>query len=382
MKLATAVSNSITDPMEIRKMQIEKAKLQTELDRVPRENIRLHTWVGKKHEELTTAQEKIVETTCGLERIRATFDISGDVYNKARLYDKGSGSISGAEVIKILVDFARKVEGCLADIRNMVKGLPGSSRQDPEEARKATGTPGSGKRRLTRLSASSDDDPFPGVPPNKTWEYVLKTVRGPQASVEIETPPSQKKEPEPTRIPESGPRVRLFSEPRTIPEPIEVVDLEEDEVRDDPNPEASVPPGTSSQPETSVPTDGSVPPEESLPGEESVPGEGSAPATEETDAMLLSGVDLLPPNPGKRQAETEVDDEEEEETEDEEEERRTPKAPASIPTSATARRRLSAVERYRSERKRQSIRDKLVRKLQVWVTPGRAPLLGRRAGSR
>lgn len=62
-----------------------------------------------------------------MEQIRGTFDFSGDIHKNDRLYDEDEGAVSGSKIIKIMVNFADKVEGSLKDIRTLVDSIPESS---------------------------------------------------------------------------------------------------------------------------------------------------------------------------------------------------------------------------------------------------------------
>lgn len=59
-----------------------------------------------------------------MECIQSTFNVSGDVHNKAKLYNEEKGAVSGAKIIKLLVAFAGRVENCSKDIWTLVSNIP------------------------------------------------------------------------------------------------------------------------------------------------------------------------------------------------------------------------------------------------------------------
>jgi hypothetical protein len=241
-KLAEAVANSILDPIEIRKLQGENDRIHRENNRLQKENNTLRAEVGelradlqRKKEEVTASQERCIKAARCVGRIRSTFDYSGDIHNKARLYDEEKGTISGSRIIKILVDFVGKVETSLKDIRVLVDGILDSLQRSMGEEKRTVGTPGSSVRwRSTRISSSSPEGKggFPLVPPDTTWEHVLQHVNNPKATLDVDTPPTQAKEPEPAPIPISEPRINLctkFPDSITVPNTVMVENSEKEE---------------------------------------------------------------------------------------------------------------------------------------------------------
>lgn len=154
--------HAIIDPAKIRKKQGEVDNLQKELTRAHQENVRLRlekmevkAKFKRRTSELADFQERFLEATRCVDQIRNTFDVSREIHTKARLYDKERGATFEAMIIKILVDFANKVEGSLQDIRALVSNIPEPSQRKREAEGKATSIPGGSRWRLTQLCSSS-----------------------------------------------------------------------------------------------------------------------------------------------------------------------------------------------------------------------------------
>lgn len=100
-------------------------RLQKELTRVHKVEVKeSHAKLERRTLDLTASQDKYLEATRCEERIRGTFDVFGDVLNKARLYDEEKGAVSAAKIIQILVDFSGRVENSLKDIQTFVSNIP------------------------------------------------------------------------------------------------------------------------------------------------------------------------------------------------------------------------------------------------------------------
>lgn len=122
--------------------------------------------------ELAASQDRYIEAVQSLEQVWGTFHIYGDVHNKAQLYDEEKGAAFGAKIIKILVDFAHRVETSLHDIRKLVRNILESARPDLGPEMKAIGTRDSSRRWLIRISLWSQKEGFPPVQRETTLELV------------------------------------------------------------------------------------------------------------------------------------------------------------------------------------------------------------------
>lgn len=101
-QLAKVVANSISDLVEIRNMEKELDWMEKELARMEKDNSKLWAEVKelemevvRKIQELTSFQDKCIEAARCVERIWGTFDYSGDIHKKARLYDEEKRAVSG-----------------------------------------------------------------------------------------------------------------------------------------------------------------------------------------------------------------------------------------------------------------------------------------------
>jgi hypothetical protein len=76
-----------------------------------------------------------------------------------------------------------------------------------------TSTPGtsSGRRKVIRLENSSPEEntEYPPLPDKKTWDDILKDVQKPEVPEELDTPPSQRREPAKESTPGSGQRLNF-----------------------------------------------------------------------------------------------------------------------------------------------------------------------------
>ena len=69
--------------------------------------------------------EDLKKQVKSLERIKEAIGVPGDVFNKARLFEKDiktEGEVSAAKIIKVLVTFTHKMETALVDIQKIVSG--------------------------------------------------------------------------------------------------------------------------------------------------------------------------------------------------------------------------------------------------------------------
>jgi hypothetical protein len=132
-KLAGAVTNSITDPSEIRRLEVENSQLKKELAECALEILTLNGKIKKKkRKEVSKRNVLNIEAGLSLGRIREVFSLPGDILNKTWLYEENKEATSGARIIKILVDFSEKVEKSLMDIRKLVSCIPKELRQNLE----------------------------------------------------------------------------------------------------------------------------------------------------------------------------------------------------------------------------------------------------------
>lgn len=186
--------------------------------------------------ELEATQVKYLEVTRGVARIRSTFNLSREIQTQARLYDEERGALSGAKIIKILVDFAGKVEGSAKDIQTLVSNIPNLFQQNPERVRTSAGTLNSNRRRRAlRISSSDREGEFSEVPPNMTWDHVIQYVENPNVPVDLETSFALSNEPEVDAVLEFGLKVNLdmvFSNPNLALKTKEGEDLEEEDVQE------------------------------------------------------------------------------------------------------------------------------------------------------
>ena len=91
------------------------------------ENAQLSGQVADLSQEVKVKDEEIRrlngQTKESLERIRSFIGNSGDVVNKARLFDndiRTGGHISAPKIIAVLVEFGRKMEATLSDMRGLL----------------------------------------------------------------------------------------------------------------------------------------------------------------------------------------------------------------------------------------------------------------------
>jgi hypothetical protein len=186
------------------------------------------------------------------------FDHSGDILNKAQLYDEEKGPVSGSRIIKILVDFTGKVEESLKDIRALMKCIPEAVQPKPEEEKKATGTPGSSAGRKPPQSPNTEREKkdFPPLSDSKTWEELMENVK-PGDAMNLDTPPTLGKKSEKVPTPESVQRnlSKDFTDPKPAKNPIDLKDSDEEEEEEEMeiDSETETPGGPSCTPDTTTP---------------------------------------------------------------------------------------------------------------------------------
>ena len=109
--------------------ELEKLVKKKEVEELKEENTRLSGQVADLTQEVRVKSDEIrrmnSRTRESLERIQSFIGSPGDVVNKARLFDndiRTGGHPSAPKIIAVLVEFGRKMEATLSDMRGLLSG--------------------------------------------------------------------------------------------------------------------------------------------------------------------------------------------------------------------------------------------------------------------
>jgi hypothetical protein len=169
--LAARVAECIQDPVETERLKEQNRNLIDEVDRLTIELL-------KTKDEAANNREIAMNVLKVSERIRATVGQPGEAVSKAKLFDAKvheDKKLSGSRILRILSDFAERIEGVLKEIRVT------AGRIDECSNRLAR----SPNPKSFRLSDLSLPDVFPDVPATGDPKFA--------------TPESKKSEGEPSR---------------------------------------------------------------------------------------------------------------------------------------------------------------------------------------
>jgi hypothetical protein len=109
----------LTEHTDVRKLQDRNSVLMLE-------NMEYRSALARKEEDTRVANTKASEAAAAMGRISEMLSVTGDDYNKARLFEADLGKVgqpSGSKIMKVLMDYGRKMEHTLEDMRTVSKSV-------------------------------------------------------------------------------------------------------------------------------------------------------------------------------------------------------------------------------------------------------------------